>query len=161
MDKLEYISGDLVMTNGVPLGTAKDVVYRVVSSDPSKTLKLEDGTVLKGVVCLENIEGAEFGDKGFLSGDSCAWVKDIVPVPLTPFIAEKIGWRNTKRHIDEDGFDWYIFSKDGILPELYYHSANRTFSVFICEEEVFPYLKFVHQLQHLLFGLGLNSEMEV
>lgn len=54
MDKLEYIPGDLVMTNGVPLGTAKDVVYRVTSSDPSKTLELDDGTVLEGVVCLEN-----------------------------------------------------------------------------------------------------------
>ena len=43
MDKLEYIPGDLVMTNGVPLGTAKDVVYRVTSSDPSKILKLDDG----------------------------------------------------------------------------------------------------------------------
>ena len=54
MEKLEYIPGDLVMTNGVPLGTAQNVVYRVTSSDPSKTLKLDDGTVLKGVVCLEN-----------------------------------------------------------------------------------------------------------
>ena len=47
MDKLEYIPGDLVMTNGVPLGTAQNVVYRVTSSDPSKTLKLDDGTVIK------------------------------------------------------------------------------------------------------------------
>ena len=62
MDKL-YILGDLVGTNGVPLGTSKNVVYRVTSSDPSKTLELDDGTVLKGVVCLENIEGAEFGTK--------------------------------------------------------------------------------------------------
>ena len=68
MEKLECIPGDLVMTNGVSGGTAKDVVYRVVLSDPSKTLKLDDGTVLKGFVCLENIEGAEFGDKGYLSG---------------------------------------------------------------------------------------------
>ena len=29
------------MTNGVPLGTAKDVIYRVTSSDPTKTLKLD------------------------------------------------------------------------------------------------------------------------
>ena len=65
MEKLEHIPGDLVMTNGVPLGTAKDVVYRVTSSDPSKTLKLDDGTVLKGTVCLENIKGTEFGDKGY------------------------------------------------------------------------------------------------
>lgn len=93
-NKLEYIPGDLVMTNGVPLGTAKDVVYRVTSSGPSKTLKLDDGTVLKGVVCLENIEGAEFGDKGYLSGDCCACVKDIVPIVLTPTILRKNGWFN-------------------------------------------------------------------
>lgn len=93
MDKLGYIPDDLVMTNGVPLGTAKDVVYRVTSSDPTKTLELDDGTVLKGVVCLENIEGAEFGDKGYLSGDCCAWVKDIVPIPLTQEILEKNGWK--------------------------------------------------------------------
>lgn len=89
MYNLEYIPGDLVMTNGVPLGTDKDVVYRVTSSDPSKTLKLDDGTVLKGVVRLENIEGAEFGDKGYLLGDCCAWVKDIVPIVLTPTILRK------------------------------------------------------------------------
>lgn len=51
MDKL-YILGDLVMTNGAPLGTAKDVVYRVTSSDTSKTLKLDDGTVMEGVCSL-------------------------------------------------------------------------------------------------------------
>ena len=93
MDKLEYIPGDLVMTNGVPLGTAQNVVYRVTSSDPSKTLKLDDGIVLKGVVCLENIEGAELGDKGYLFGDCCAWVKDIVSINLVPAILEKNGWK--------------------------------------------------------------------
>lgn len=90
MEKLEYIPGDLVMTNGVPLGTAQNVVYRVTSSDSSKTLKLDDGTVLKGVVCLENIEGAEFGEKGYLLCECCAWVKDIVPIPLTQ-ILPKVG----------------------------------------------------------------------
>lgn len=52
MDKLEYIPGDLVMTNGVSGGTAKDVVYRVVLSDPSRIFVLDDGTVLKGIVRL-------------------------------------------------------------------------------------------------------------
>lgn len=61
MNKLEYIPGDLVMTNGVPLGTAKDVVYRVTASVPSRTLELDDGTVLKGFLCVDNIEGAKFG----------------------------------------------------------------------------------------------------
>ena len=100
---IEYIPGDLVMTNGVPIGTAKDVVYRVTSSDPSKTLKLGDGTVLKGVVRLENIEGAEFGDKGYLLAECCAWVKDIVPIPLTSAILEKNGWKKEMYH------DWRYY----------------------------------------------------
>ena len=169
MDKLEYIPGDLVMTNGVPLGTAKDVVYRVVSSDPSKTLKLDDGTVLKGVVCLEYIEGAEFGDKGFLLGDCCAWVKDIVPIPLTPEILEKNGWKKevmsrgvknshwvyTKPDIEEYGY-FPIYIEKGIGDEfdVYPFTGNN-----VCTQ--IAYIKYVHQLQNLLFGLGINYEMEV
>lgn len=169
MNEIEYIPGDLVMTNGAPLGTAKDVVYRVVSSDPSKTLKLDDGTVLKGTVCLENIEGAEFGDKGFLSGDCCAWVKDIVPIPLTSEILEKNGWKKevmsrgvknshwvyTKPDIKEYGY-FPIYIEKGIGKEfdVYPFTGNHD-----CKQ--IAYIKYVHQLQNLLFGLGLKSEMEV
>ena len=169
MDKLEYIPGDLVMTNGVPCGTAKDVVYRVTLSDPSKTFEFDDGTELKGVVRLENLEGVEFGDKGFLFGDCCAWVKDIVPIPLTPEILEKNGWKKevmsrgvknshwvyTKPDIEEYGY-FPIYIEKGIGKEfdVYPFTDNN-----VCKQ--IAYIKYVHQLQHLLFGLGLNSEMEV
>lgn len=151
MDKL-YISGDLVMTNGVPLGTAKDVVYRVTSSDPSKTLKLDNGTVLKGVVRLENIEGVEFGDKGYLLGDCCAWVKDIVPINLVPAILEKNGWKVSSecRWIYLKEYNVKIFR---LLDDIHY--AAYIGFVRLLE------FQHIHQLQHLLFGLGLNSEMEV
>ena len=157
------------MTNGVPLGTAKDVVYRVTSSDPSKTLKLGDGTVLKGVVRLENIEGAEFGDKGYLLAECCAWVNDIVPIPLTPAILEKNRWKKevmsrgvknshwvyTKPDIEEYGY-FPIYIEKGIWKEfdVYPFTDNN-----VCKQ--IAYIKYVHQLQNLLFGLGLNSEMEV
>lgn len=150
MNKLEYIPGDLVMTNGVPIGTAKDVVYRVTLSDPSKTLKLDDGTVLKGVVCLENIEGTEIGDKGYLSGDSCAWVKDIVPIPLTPEILKKNEW-------EYDGATW-IFKKGNI--SIFILLDDKTYAAYLLGVRVLEF-HFVHQLQHLLFGLGINHEMEV
>lgn len=152
MDKLEYIPGDLVMTNGVPLGTAKDVVYRVTSSDLSKTLKLDDGTELKGVVRLENLEGSEFGDKGYLLGECCAWVKDIVPIPLTPTILEKNGLKKP------DGFDSYWLGKIGLLQDgEEWHSAvgNTKMAIILGD------IRYVHQLQHLLYGLKINSEMEV
>ena len=149
MDKLEYIPGDFVMTNGVPLGTAKDVVYRVTSSDPTKTLKLDDGTVLKGAVCLENIEGAKFGEKGYLSGDCCAWVKDIVPIVLTPTILRKNGWFDIEEcpHVFVSG-DIKIATQLGVSS--LYFNGTKIFS-----------FEYVHELQHFLFGLGLNSEMEV
>lgn len=115
MDKLEYIPGDLVMTNGVPLGTAKDVVYRVTTSD-----QLDDGTELKGVVRLENLEGVKFGDKGFLFGDCCAWVKDIVSIPLVPSILEKNGWKKSK--INDCAYFYY---KDGLF--LTYTSKDGKF----------------------------------
>ena len=158
MDKLEYIPGDLVMTNGVPIGTAKDVVYRVTSSDPSKTLMLGDRTVLKGVVRLENLEGVEFGDKGFLFGDCCAWVKDIVSIPLTPEILEKNGWKKEMYH------DWrHYMAIEGTI--LYLSEGVGTDGAFsacagLGMNEITD-ISFVHQLQHLLFGIGLNSEMEV
>lgn len=141
------------MTNGIPLGTAKDVVYRVTSSDPSKTLKLDDGTVLKGVVCLENIEGAEFGDKGYLSGDCCAWVKDIVPINLVPAILEKNGWKLSHGFYwspNEEGAEVGLSSQTGYVWEAY-----------IRRHPLRSNINSVSDLQHLLFGLGLNSEMEV
>ena len=150
MDKLEYIPGDLVMTNGVPLGTAKDVVYRVTSSDPSKTLELNDGAVLKGVVRLENLEGVEFGDKGFLFGDCCAWVKDIVPIRLTPEILEKNGWVKLYEKFFEKNVNDIRLTIE--LSENIYVAINR---IFIME------IHYIHELQHFLFGLGINSEMEV
>ena len=157
MNELEYIPGDLVMTNGVPLGTAKDVVYRVTSSDPSKTLKLDDGTVLKGIVCLENIEGAEFGEKGYLSGDCCAWVKNIVPIPLTSDILEKNVWKKEKYH------DWYMLTLEKTLLYLVEGTGiEGAWSVCVgLNMSNIASISFVHQLQHLLFGLGINHDMEV
>lgn len=157
MDKLEYIPGDLVMTNGVPCGTAKDVVYRVTLSDPSKTFEFDDGTELKGVVRLENLEGVEFGDKGFLFGDSCAWVKDIVPIPLVPAILEKNGWKHKK----EFGEYWFV-PRNEDYELLALDKVGEEWAIYIEENSSnFENIKFVHQLQHLLFGLWLNSEMEV
>lgn len=152
MIHLDYIPGDLVMTNGVPLGTAKNVVYRVTSSDPTKALKLDDGTVLKGVVCLENIEGAEFGEKGYLSGDCCAWVKDIVPINLVPAILEKNGWKVSSE------CKWIYVKEDNVI--IFRLLDDIHYAAYIGFVRLLEF-QHIHQLQHLLFGLELNSEMEV
>lgn len=141
MNKLEYIPGDLVMVKKSALQFAKDKIFKVISSLSGGFLK----------VVMLNDSSTTYS----ISNNA------IRPIPLTPAILEKNGWEFAECHKDEDGFEWYIFSKDGILPDLYYYPADKDFSVFICGEETLPDVKWVHQLQHLLFGIGIKHEMEV
>ena len=102
-----------------------------------------------------------------ISGTLCKeFAKDI---PLTTEILEKNGWVKevmsrgvsnshcvyTKPDIEEYGY-FPIYIEKGIGDEfdVYPFTDNH-----ICTQ--IAYIKYVHQLQHLLFGLGLNSEMEV
>ena len=153
MDKLEYIPGDLVMTNGIPIGTKKGIVYQVTESNADKFAKVKDGnafTELKGSVTLSNIKGKTIKDDGFLFADSGAWVKDIVPIPLTPKILNKNGWVL-------DDATW-IFKKGNI--SIFILLDDETYAVYLLGVRVLEF-HFVHELQHFLFGLGLNHEMEV
>ena len=74
----------------------------------------------------------------------------IVPIHLTPSILEKNGWE----HKDDVYFKEYPHRKLVIMDDNAY-IINECCSMFLSP------VKFVPQLQHLLFGLGLNSEMEV
>ena len=82
-------------------------------------------------------------------------------VLLTPEILEKNGWDFIGYKMDFSGSMFNIYSKHNILPDLYYYYATKSFSVSICGKVALSNMKYVHELQHLLFGLGLNSEMEV
>lgn len=166
MDKLEYIPGDMVMTNGVPLGTSKNVVYRVAASDPSKTLELDDGTTLKGAVRLENYEAKEIGDKGYLLGDCGAWIKDIVPINLVPAILEKNGWKRNGGQYSFifKSYTGYKVEYTGFFIEMFKNVHDmlkyKYFQIFLENKNIYGCF-YVHQLQHHLFGLGINHKMEV
>ena len=88
--------------------------------------------------------------------------RDILPIPLTPEILEKNGWKIE----DVNPHDFSDFVSKGILyraikdKEILFFQKGA--SVFTCPLNWRRIeIKYVHQLQHLLFGLGLNSEMEV
>lgn len=77
-------------------------------------------------------------------------------VPLTTEILEKNGWKKSK--INDCAYFYYKYgvfltytSKDG---KFWFDDFD--YSSGICVE-----LPYIHSLQHLLFGLKLNSEMEV
>lgn len=81
-------------------------------------------------------------------------------VPLTPKILEKNGWEFVGGQLNDDGLTWDIYSKWNVLPNLYYY-PDGNFSVFMYRKGVLPDIKYIHQLQHFLFGLGLKHEIEV
>ena len=155
MNRLEYIPGDLVMTNGIPVGTKKGIVYQVTESNADKYRAVEDGnafTELKGSVTLSNLKGKTIVDDGFLFCDSGAWVKDIVPIPIAPELLEKNGWREEKDDYINDSYHIRLCEKiDGYSA---YKVVNDAI-VWLRDVES------VSDLQHLFFGLNLNSEMEV
>lgn len=94
---------------------------------------------------------------------------EIKPVSLTKEILEKNGWKKevmsrgiknshwvyTKPDIEEYGY-FPIYIEKGIGDEfdVYPFTDNN-----VCKQ--IAYIKYVHQLQHLLFGLGINHEMKV
>lgn len=136
----KYIPGDIVYNH-------KKEIIRITSS------------YLKGTKLFYY----RAGDNGWIREDA------ITPIPLTPEILEKNGWKKevmsrgvknshwvyTKPDIEEYGY-FPIYIEKGIGDEfdVYPFTGNN-----VCTQ--IAYIKYVHQLQHLLFGLGINHEMEV
>lgn len=87
----------------------------------------------------------------FMKGNFSRVAKEeLKPIPLTPEILEKNGW-------EYDDATW-IFKKGNI--SIFILLDDKTYAAYLLGVRVLEF-HFVHQLQHLLFGLGLNSEMEV
>ena len=119
----KYIPGDIVYNH-------KKEIIRITSS------------YLKGTKLFYYRDG----DYGWIREDA------IAPIPLTPEILEKNGWKsiNGKYALKIKNANYVVleFTEDGIY-------------VYINEKTILFTIKYIHELQHILFGLGLNSEMEV
>lgn len=88
----------------------------------------------------------------------CILEEELKPIPLTQEILEKNGWKK-KMYCD-----WchYLPIEGNILYLSKGIGIDGAFSVGVGQGMSYiASISFVHQLQHLLFGLGLNSEMEV
>ena len=138
MNKLEYIPGDLVMVKESALQFAKDKIFKVISSLSGGFLKL----------VMLNDSSTTYS----ISNNA------IRPIPLTTEILEKNRWKK-KMYCD-----WchYLPIEGNILYLSRGVGIDGAFSVDVGQDMSYiASISFVHQLQHLFFGLGLNSEMEV
>lgn len=96
------------------------------------------------------------GTKLFYYRDGeCGWIREdaIKPIPLTPEILEKNGWM--LYHL------YYWFVEKECLKLHLLEFDNYSWNACIGNNVIRINMYSVSDLQHLLFGLGLNSEMEV
>lgn len=76
--------------------------------------------------------------------------RDILPIPLTAEILEKNGWKKLYEKFFEKNVNNIRLTIE--FSENIYVAINR---IFIME------IHYIHELQHLIFGLGINHKMEV
>lgn len=60
MEKTIYIPGDLVMTNGIPIGTKKGIVYQVTESNADKYTKVNDEFLVCVSLEMNNLASVSF-----------------------------------------------------------------------------------------------------
>ena len=107
-------------------------------------------------------DSSYFMDSPNITG--CPKEEELFPILLTPEILEKNGW-------DKDNSKFYEYDDD---PEYENRYFNWTYNLTLDLDDCIVYkgtsgilygllseVKYVHQLQHLLFGLGVNHDMEV
>lgn len=132
----KYIPGDIVYNH-------KKEIIRITSS------------YLKGTKLFYYRDG----ENGWIREDA------IKPIPLIPEILEKNGWKLHKHH-ERNSYDdvsWSSYHKPAETNiSLIFYQEEKAFFPFLYAQEISETpIRYIHQLQHLFFGLGVKHEMEV
>lgn len=132
--------GDLVRVSrdcAFPKGT----VCIITDIHAEKTFKDK-----KGVVDISSVNDTDDGPWG-------AWCCNIEGMPITPEILEKNGWENTE-------YTPLIYTHDEHCIEFWTSLKGYGGTVTYHDEELLD-VKYVHELQHILWALGLNAEFKI
>lgn len=79
--------------------------------------------------------------------------ESLLPIPLTPEILEKNGW-------ERDKLVSYIYGHKAHFIEVIC-TPNREWMYVTFKGENIHRIKYVHELQHILWALGLDAELKV
>lgn len=114
-------------------------------------------------VCHHNYNPEIEYDDAYFSVE--ARPQDTEPILLTFEILKEIGWELREHHEREyyEDVEWYEFlNRPVTYISLRFYPEEEAFFPFLYREEISEKpIQYVHQLQHLLFGLGLDSNFEL
>ena len=138
--------GDLVRTNR-DCAFPKDTKCVVTDIRTGKTLKDK-----KGIVILSAIYDDD-------DGPWAAWCCYIEGIPLTSEFLEKNGFKE-ERHQKDGTPEWYdLYHYDPGINIVYEVEENK-FAAYLDGKKLRE-IQYVHELQHILWALGLNAELKV
>ena len=78
-------------------------------------------------------------------------------VPVTPEILEKNGWEKD----EEASFKTQLYYRKKSISKFIVIIIRKDTLRIVYNSECLNIIQYIHELQHLLFGLDLNHEMEV
>ncbi len=138
--------GDLVRANrdcAFPKGT------RCVVTDirPEKVSKDKVGVV--GLIATYDDDDGPWG----------AWCCNIEGIPLTSEFLEKNGFKE-EQHQKEGTSEWYDFYHYDLGINIVYEVEGNKFAAYLDGKKLRE-IKYLHELQHILWALGLNAELKV
>ena len=140
--------GDLVRTNR-DCAFPKDTKCVVTDIRTGKTLKDK-----KGIVILSAIYDDDDGPWG-------AWCCYIEGIPVTFEFLEKNGFKE-ERHQKEGTSEWYDYYHYDLGINIVYEIEEKEskFAVYLDGKKLRE-IQYVHELQHILWALGLNAELKL
>lgn len=106
----------------------------------------------KGVVSLSAINDDDDGPWG-------AWCCNIEGIPLTPELLEKNGFKE-EQHQKDGTSEWYDFYHYDLGINIVYEVEENKFAAYLDGKKLRE-IQYAHELQHILWALGLNAELKV
>lgn len=140
--------GDLVMVSNDNCMIPKGALCEVVAIDSERAC--EDKKGLAGL--LQTVrEEWEFSHG--------VWCNNIEGIPLTPELLEKNGFKE-EQHQKEGTSEWYDFYHYDLGINVVYEVEGNKFAAYLDGKKLRE-IQYVHELQHILWALGLNAELKV
>lgn len=87
------------------------------------------------------------------------WCYNIEGIPLTPELLKKNNFKE-EQHQKEGTSEWYDFYHYDLGINIVYEVDGNKFAAYLDGKKLRE-IQYVHELQHILWALGLNAELKI
>lgn len=147
--------GDIVKVNEIGCALPKNAICKVASIR-SKLYNTTERRFREGV---ELIDVNGFDEVCRDDGLYGLWCKSIDPIFLTLELLRKNGFKE-EQYQKEGTSEWYDYYHYDLGINIVYEVDGNKFAVYLDGKKLRE-IQYAHELQHILWALGLNAELKV